>query len=124
MNNREEAALKLEEVIGYQFNDKMLLIEALSHTSYTNERKLNKIKSYQRLEFLGDAVLEMFSSMSLFKAHPDFTEGMLTKARASMVCEEALAECARNIRLGDYILLGIVFLLVAISMTLVIKYSS
>ncbi len=107
MNSIEKETLKLQDVIGYTFHDEQLLIEALSHTSYTNERKLNKLKSYQRLEFLGDAVLELFTSRLLFTENPEFSEGMLSKTRASMVCEEALAECAERIGLGDHILLGV-----------------
>ena len=107
MNSKESAVLDLQETIGYRFKDTSLLIEALSHTSYTNERKLNKLKSYQRLEFLGDAVLELFASRYLFENNPDFNEGELTKTRASMVCEESLAVCASEIDLGKYILLGV-----------------
>ena len=107
MNADKEAVSRLQEVIGYRFKDPDLLTEALSHTSYTNERKLNKTKSYQRLEFLGDAVLELFSSKYLYDLYPDHKEGELTKERASMVCEQSLAVCARHINLGDYILLGV-----------------
>ena len=107
MNTNEEAVLKVQDVIGYHFKDRDILIEALSHTSYTNERKLNKKKSYQRLEFLGDAVLEVLCSRYLFDLYPDHNEGELTKERASMVCEQSLAVCARHINLGDYILLGV-----------------
>ncbi len=107
MNADKEAVSRLQEVIGYRFKDPDLLTEALSHTSYTNERKLNKTKSYQRLEFLGDAVLELFSSKYLYDLYPDHKEGELTKERASMVCEQSLAVCARHIDLGDYILLGV-----------------
>ncbi|MCR5324687.1 MAG: ribonuclease III [Lachnospiraceae bacterium] len=107
MNSKEEAVLTLQEGIGYSFKDKNLLIEALSHTSYTNERKLNKLHSYQRLEFLGDAVLELCTSRYLFDRYPGHNEGELTKERASMVCEEALAKCAEKLELGKYILLGV-----------------
>ncbi|MCR5685442.1 MAG: ribonuclease III [Lachnospiraceae bacterium] len=107
MTNRENEVLKLQEVIGYNFNDKKLLIEALSHTSYTNERKLEKHYSYQRLEFLGDAILEAVTSRYLYEKYPTYTEGELTRERAVMVCEETLAKCARSFNLGDYILLGV-----------------
>lgn len=96
----------LEERIGYSFQDRRLLQQALTHTSYTNERKINKIASYERLEFLGDAVLELVSSEMLFKQNPDLSEGELTKLRASMVCEPSLAYCARDMELVSYILLG------------------
>ena len=107
MNSREEAVLALQDVIGYNFRDKELLVEALSHTSYTNERQLNKTHSYQRLEFLGDAVLELCTSWYLFSTYPKFSEGELSRERASMVCEEAISKCAEKIGLGKYILLGV-----------------
>jgi ribonuclease-3 len=96
----------LEERIGYRFKSKALLKQALTHSSFTNEQKINKKKNYERLEFLGDAVLELVSSEFLFKEHEDVPEGELTKLRASMVCEPALAFCARDLDLGSFILLG------------------
>ncbi len=96
----------LEETIGYSFKDKELLCQAVTHSSYANERKINKTKDYERLEFLGDAVLELISSDFLFHENKDMPEGKLTKLRSSMVCEPALAFCARDIHLEDYILLG------------------
>ena len=96
----------LEERIGYKFGNPSLLKQALTHSSFTNEQKLNKAKNYERLEFLGDAVLELVSSDFLYREHPDVPEGELTKMRASMVCEPALAYCARQIGLEKYILLG------------------
>lgn len=97
---------ELENRIGYRFRDKSLLKQAITHTSYTNEQKINKQKHYERLEFLGDAVLELVSSDFLFHEHVDKTEGQLTKMRASMVCEPALAFCARDLELGKFLLLG------------------
>ena len=96
----------LEERIGYRFQNIALLKQALTHSSFTNEQKINKQKHYERLEFLGDAVREMVSSEFLFKAHPQMPEGELTKLRASMVCEPSLAFCARDLELGKFILLG------------------
>lgn len=96
----------LEEKIGYYFQDKQLLRQALTHSSYANERKINKCKDYERLEFLGDAVLEMVSSDFLFHEYPQMPEGKLTKTRASMVCEQSLAICARDLELGKYLYLG------------------
>lgn len=96
----------LEERIGYRFEDSELLKQALTHSSYANERRINKVGNYERLEFLGDAVLELVSSEFLFRGHPQLSEGDLTKQRASMVCEPALAFCARDIGLEEYILLG------------------
>ena len=96
----------LEERIGYQFRDKTLIKQAITHSSFTNEQKINKAKNYERLEFLGDAVLELVSSEFLFMEQPEVTEGELTKQRASMVCEPSLAFCARDLELGEFILLG------------------
>ena len=96
----------LEQRIGYTFQNKALLKQALTHSSYSNERKINKLMNYERLEFLGDAVLELVSSAFLFTANPTMPEGQLTKTRASMVCEPALAFCARDIELGRFIYLG------------------
>ena len=96
----------LEERIGYRFRDKALLKQALTHSSFTNEQKIYRAKNYERLEFLGDAVLELVSSEFLFKEQPEVPEGELTKQRASMVCEPSLAFCARDLELGDFILLG------------------
>lgn len=96
----------LEERIGYTFKNKSLLNQALTHSSYANERKINKTEDYERLEFLGDAVLELISSDFLFHENPDVAEGKLTKLRSSMVCEPALAYCAKEIELGSFIRLG------------------
>ncbi len=96
----------LEQVIGYQFCDKKLLTQALTHSSYANEHRMDKLCCNERLEFLGDAVLEVLSSDFLFHRFPDMPEGNLTKTRASMVCEPTLAYCAREISLGEYLLLG------------------
>lgn len=97
---------QLEEKIGYQYKNKELLKEALTHSSFANEQKINKGKDYERLEFLGDAVLELVSSEFLFRTNPDMPEGKLTRTRASMVCEPALAYCARDLELNQYIRLG------------------
>lgn len=98
--------LDLEQVIGYSFHDKQLLKEALTHSSYANEMKINKGRDYERLEFLGDAVLELVSSEFLFTEHHEKKEGVLTRMRASMVCEPALAFCAKDMQLEKYIFLG------------------
>lgn len=97
---------KLEEKIGYTYQNKELLLQALTHSSFSNEQKINKSKDYERLEFLGDAVLELVSSDFLFHNNPDMPEGKLTRMRASMVCEPALAFCARDLQLHEYIRLG------------------
>jgi len=103
----EKTLLKeLEEKIGYQFKDFMLLHQAMSHSSYTNEKHLSRLNCNERLEFLGDAVLELVSSEFLYKTYPQMPEGDATKMRASLVCEQSLAICAKQISLGKYILLG------------------
>ncbi len=102
----QKSVEELEKKIGYYFQKKELLKQALTHSSYANEQKINKQENYERLEFLGDAVLELVSSEFLFQAHKELPEGQLTKMRASMVCEPALAFCAREFGLEEYILLG------------------
>jgi len=103
---KEYTLSELEARIGYQFRDKQLLKQAVTHSSYTNEQRINRAANYERVEFLGDAVLELVSSEFLFYKYPDITEGELTKMRASMVCEPSLAFCARDIELGEFLLLG------------------
>lgn len=97
---------ELENKICYHFNDKLLLRQALTHSSFANEQKINKYADYERLEFLGDAILELVSSEFLFHNNLTMKEGELTKFRASIVCESALAYCARDFGLEEYILLG------------------
>lgn len=97
---------ELEEKIAYRFHDGKLLRQALTHSSYANELRINRYEDYERLEFLGDAVLELVSSDFLFREQRGMPEGQLTKLRASMVCEPALAYCAREFSLERYILLG------------------
>ena len=97
---------ELEKKINYEFQNFSLLEQAMMHSSYTNEHRLEKYKCNERLEFLGDAVLELISSEFLFRQSPKVPEGELTKTRASMVCEPSLAMCAKEIDLGSYLLLG------------------
>jgi len=98
---------ELEGKIGYQFHNKLLLRQAVTHSSFANEQKVNKYEDYERLEFLGDAVLELVSSEFLFQEHQQMPEGKLTRMRASIVCEQALAYCAKQFGLEAYILLGV-----------------
>lgn len=108
-SNVEHENLKFQELerkIGYTFQNKELLENALMHTSYANEHKKGKLENNERLEFLGDAVLELVSSDFLYHTYPEYPEGKLTRLRASLVCEPTLALCAREINLGDYLLLG------------------
>ncbi len=97
---------RLEQIIGYTFRNKKLLKQALTHSSYANEKKLGKLGCNERLEFLGDAVLELVSSDVLYAKFPQIPEGELTKKRASLVCEPSLAYCARQFDLPKYLLLG------------------
>ncbi len=97
---------ELEQRIGYTFQDQKLLEHSMRHSSYANEKHMKKTECNERLEFLGDAVLELVSSEFLFFENPDMPEGELTRTRASMVCEPSLAFCARELKLGDYLLLG------------------
>ena len=97
---------EFEEKIGYQFQDQSLLTQALTHSSYANERHLGKQADNERLEFLEDAVLEIVTSEFLFHRYPKHPEGELTRLRASMVCEPTLAFCTKEMELGKYLLLG------------------
>lgn len=97
---------ELEAKTGYTFHNFQLLKKAMVHSSYANENHLPKYECNERLEFLGDAVLELVSSEFLFSEHKKMPEGELTKTRASMVCEPSLAFCARQIEIGEYLLLG------------------
>ena len=103
MNKKTE---ELEEIIGYHFKNKHYLTQALTHSSYANEKKLGKLGSNERLEFLGDAVLELISSDFLYAQFTQVPEGELTKKRASLVCEPSLAYCAREFGLPQFLLLG------------------
>ena len=96
----------LEEAIGYRFHNLSLLQNALTHSSYANERWHNSLLSNERLEFLGDRVLGMLVAEYLFRNFPNRPEGELTRMRADMVCETTLAAAANRIGLGDYLLLG------------------
>lgn len=97
---------EIEKYIQYEFNNKSLLKQALSHSSFINEMKNKTMESYERLEYLGDAVLELISSEFLFYEYPDISEGKLTKLRASLVCEYTLSSVSRMLHLGDYVLLS------------------
>ena len=94
---------KLEESIGYKFKNKNLLITALTHTSYAYE---NKVKSYERLEYLGDSILEFISSKYLFANYENLSEGEMTKVRAYAVCEDSLYEIALIHSFNDFLYLG------------------
>ena len=101
---RRKELENLEKKLGVKFNRLEMLNAALTHTSYANERK--NIIHNERLEFLGDAVLELASSTYLYKNFKNLAEGELTKTRASVVCQKTLAKLANNLGLGDMLLLG------------------
>lgn len=98
--------MELEDIIGYRFKQEGLLRQALTHSSFANEKHMKKLSDNERLEFLGDAVLELVSSEFLYANYPRLPEGDLTKLRASIVCEPTLALCTKEIRLGKYLYLG------------------
>lgn len=96
---------ELESKIDYKFKNKSYLATALTHSSYANESK-GSVKSNERLEFLGDAVLSIIVSDYIFKNCPSLPEGELTKMRASLVCEKSLKEFAKKLNLGKYLMLS------------------
>ena len=96
----------LEERLGYQFQNRTLLENALTHSSYANEHRDAGMPSNERLEFLGDSVLGMVVADHLYREHPLMPEGELTRTRAAMVCEDSLVEVARTLDLGCYLRLG------------------
>lgn len=97
---------KIEQIIGYEFKDKNLLMQAVTHSSYANEHHMGAFSDNERLEFLGDAVLELVSSEFLYLNFPNLPEGDLSKTRASLVCEPTLAVAARSLSLGKFIRLS------------------
>ena len=102
---KESKIQELEQIIGYRFQDKELLTLAMTHSSYANEHRM-RYKHNERLEFLGDAVLELVSSEFLYNRDEKMPEGDMTKLRASLVCEPTLAFCTKEIKLGKFLLLG------------------
>ncbi len=97
---------ELEKVIGYTFKNRENIILALTHSSYSNENKSKKMQNNERLEFLGDAVLNISISEKIYKNLKGLAEGEMTKLRATIVCESSLVKSAYKINLGKYILLG------------------
>jgi ribonuclease-3 len=104
--SKKEMMKELEKKSGYCFKDFNLLVQAMTHSSYSNEHRLNRLTNNERLEFLGDAVLEIISSEFLYKEYPKMLEGDMTKLRASIVCEQTLDICSKELDLGKYLLLG------------------
>ena len=102
-----EVRSAFQERIGYHYQDENKLIQALTHRSYINELRVNKGKQHNgRMEFLGDAVLELVVSDYLYQKYGEKAEGKLTKLRASLVCEPSLAACARSLGIGDCLCIG------------------
>ena len=96
---------KLEQKIGYSFKDKNLLLTALTHSSYANEKN-DRSLSYERLEFLGDSILGLITAEFLFQHRPRLPEGRMTRLRAELVCEGSLKVIAQELGIGDYMRLG------------------
>lgn len=105
-NKRMELINDIETKIGYRFDDKKHLNWALTHSSYANEYKKQKIIYNERLEFLGDSILGLVVSEYIYRVYPKYPEGELTKLRATVVCEPSLSYLATNLKLGKYLLLG------------------
>lgn len=102
----EQKINELQDKIGYQFHNVSLLKNALTHSSYANEKHWQYSRNNERLEFLGDAVLELASSEYIYSLKPQMEEGRMTKLRASLVCEMSLAYSARELCLGEFLYLG------------------
>ena len=96
----------LEEILGHRFSDRSLLERAMTHSSFANEKKINIKEEYERLEFLGDAVLELVVSEFLYNNYPSKKEGEMTRTRAALVCEPTLSSCARQLGLPSFLMLG------------------
>lgn len=97
---------ELEDKIKYNFNNRNYIVLAMTHSSYANEIKNEAVISNERLEFLGDAVLNFIISDAIYRKYPDLPEGEMTKARANIVCEPSLMKCADDIGIGTFLLLG------------------
>ena len=97
---------KLEEKIGYRFKNRALLVTALTHSSYANERHSTPCQSYERLEFLGDSILGYVTAEFLYSHEPSLPEGRMTRLRAELVCEGSLHKAALSLGLGEYMRLG------------------
>lgn len=97
---------KLEKILGYTFTDKMHLVSAMTHRSYLNENRDASQDHNERLEFLGDAVLELVVTDFLFKKYPDKPEGELTAVRAAIVNTNSLADASNKLGISDYLLMS------------------
>jgi ribonuclease-3 len=106
MNTLSKKIKVLQEVLGYRYEDTSLLLNALVHKSFANENRSEKVQNNERLEFLGDAVLDLIVSEYLVVNYTHFDEGLLSKLRSAVVNELSLASISRRISLGDYVFLG------------------
>jgi ribonuclease-3 len=106
VNNQNDKFKKIEEVIKHKFINTDLLKNSLMHSSFANENKNKKFKSNERLEFLGDAILDLIISEKIYHDYPELAEGDMTKARANIVCSATLAKCARELDLGELLFMG------------------
>lgn len=106
MGNEEEQISRLKERLKISWRDPGLLRQALTHSSYAYENRGRRCENNQRLEFLGDAVLELVVSEFLYRNYPEWPEGKLTKLRAAVVCEPSLAKVAQELNLGECLLIG------------------
>lgn len=97
---------KLEERIGYRFHDRSLLLTALTHSSFANERHEDGLPCYERLEFLGDSILGLVTAEFLYRHEPPLPEGSMTRLRAELVCEQALHKVALELGIAPYMRLG------------------
>ncbi len=97
---------QLEEKLGYEFKNRALLINALTHSSYANENREEGVPSNERLEFLGDSVLGFAAAKHLYAVEPSLPEGKMTRLRAELVCEHSLYGVARELDLGAYLRMG------------------
>lgn len=105
-DSRKKELDEFQKAIGYYYKNPGVLLHALTHSSYSNENKMGREQSNERLEFLGDSVLSVVVSEHLYKKHTDLTEGELTKMRAAIVCEASLVKCSNRLHIGDYLMLG------------------
>lgn len=106
LSKRKKILDELQSNLDYKFKNVNLLNRALTHSSYANENKMKSYENNERLEFLGDVVVNLIVSDYLYKTYPELPEGELTKKRATIVCESSLAFAAKKINLGKYVLLG------------------
>lgn len=97
---------QLEEKIGYEFKNRSLLLNALTHSSYANENRAEGVPSNERLEFLGDSVLGFAAAKHLYSIAPSLPEGKMTRLRAELVCEHSLYGVAKELKLGEYLRMG------------------